>query len=239
MEQSKPTVLVLGSFHMSEHEELFSKKRQAEIEDVAAKLIEFQPTKIAVEMTAEKNGLLNRQYQEFMAGQFSLELNEIDQIGFRIASRLRHDQLYAVDWMGKSRMGYGEVDQWGKENQPELHKEIYDGIFLPELSSEKSVLEYYRELNDPVWLAKVHKMYLNMARIGEFNNYVGMNWLSWWYERNLIIFSNLTRLMSTDSERILFIVGCSHSSIITKFLEESGMCEIAEPLRYLSYRYLE
>ncbi|WP_409271917.1 DUF5694 domain-containing protein [Neobacillus sp. SCS-31] len=234
MKQSKPIVLVLGTFHMSEHEELFSEKRQAEIEEVVAKVIEFRPTKIAGEMTAEKNDLLNKQYQHFKMGQFALELNEIDQIGFRVASRLGHDQLFAVDWMGKARMGYGEVDQWGKENQPKLHQEIHERIFLPELGSGKSVLEYYRELNDPVWLAKVHKMYLNMARIGDFNNYVGMNWLSWWYERNLIIFSNLTRLMSSDNDRILFIVGCSHSSIITKFLEESETCGIAEPLEYLS-----
>ncbi|WP_316569507.1 DUF5694 domain-containing protein [Neobacillus sp. YIM B06451] len=234
MKKSKPTVLVLGSFHMSEHKELLSEKRQAEIEEVVAKVIEFRPTKIAVEMTAEKNDLLNQQYREFKLGRFSIELNEIDQIGFQSASILGHDKLYAVDWMGKSRMGYGEVEQWLKENQPELHKEIYEGIFLPELTSNKSVLEYYRELNDPVWLAKVHKMYLNMARIGDFSNYIGMNWLSWWYERNLIIFSNLTRLMNSDSDRILFIVGCSHSAIITKFLEESEMCEIADPLGYLS-----
>lgn len=234
MNQSKPTVLVLGTFHMSEHEELFSEKRQAEIEEVVAKLMEFQPSKIAVEMTAEKNDILNQQYQQYKSGQFALELNEIDQIGFRIASRLGHDKLYAVDWMGKARMGYGEVDQWVKENQPEMHQEIYDGMFLPELAGNKTVLEYYRELNDPVWLAKIHKMYLNMARIGDFNNYVGMNWLSWWYERNLIKFSNLTRLMSSDSDRILFIVGSSHSSFVTNFLEESGMCEIVEPLYYLS-----
>ncbi|WP_053368063.1 DUF5694 domain-containing protein [Bacillus sp. FJAT-27245] len=234
MQQSKPTVLVLGTFHMSEHKELFSEKRQAEIEEVVEKVIAFQPTKIAVEMTAEKNELLNQQYQLFKLGQFTLELNEIDQIGFRAASKLGHEQLYAVDWMGKSRMGYGEVEQWLKENQPDLHSDIYDGMFLPGLAEEKSILEYYRELNDPEWLAKIHKMYLNMARIGDFRNYVGMNWLSWWYERNLIIFSNLTRLLSPDSERILFIVGCSHSSIITRFLEESEICEIAEPLRYLS-----
>jgi len=73
-----------------------------------------------------------------------------------------------------------------------------------------------------------------MARIGNFNNYIGMKWLSWWYKRNLIIFSNLTRLINSEEESILLIVGSSHSSIITKFLEESGTIRIVKPLSYLS-----
>ena len=77
-------------------------------------------------------------------------------------------------------------------------------------------------------------MYVNIARIGGLNQYVGMDWLSWWYKRNLIMFANLTRLIDTEEERILFIVGASHTSIVTKFLEESEICEVVPPLSYLS-----
>ena len=43
-------------------------------------------------------------------------------------------------------------------------------------TSNKSVLAYYRELNDPSLLSKLHKLYINMARIGDLNNYVGIKW---------------------------------------------------------------
>lgn len=72
-----------------------------------------------------------------------------------------------------------------------------------------------------------------MSRIGNFDNYIGMEWLSWWYKRNLIIYSNLTRIVNSEDERILLIVDSSHISIITKFLEESEAFTIANPLDYL------
>lgn len=234
MEKHKPRVLVLGTFHMSDYDEFHSKNRQDEIEEVIAKVLNFKPTKIAVEMVADKNIDLNNKYKQYISGDYILEMNEIYQVGFRVASNLGHEQLYAVDWMGEAEMDYVVVEKWLKENQPELFKEIFEGLYLPELTSNKSVLDYYRELNDPSWLNQLHKLYLNMARIGNFDNYVGVKWLSWWYKRNLIIYSNLTRLIDSEEESILLIVGGSHSSIITKFLEESEAFRIAKPLIYLS-----
>lgn len=48
------------------------------------------------------------------------------------------------------------------------------------------------------------------------------------------MFANLTRLINLEEERILFIVGGSHSVIVNNFLEESEVCEIVQPLDYLS-----
>ena len=112
MEKQKPTVLVLGTFHMREYAELHSKNRQKEIEEVITKLVNFKPTKIAVEMVAELNEDLNNKYKQFNSGDYHLEMNEIYQVGFRLASKLNHEQLYAVDWMGEADMDYGEVEKW-------------------------------------------------------------------------------------------------------------------------------
>ncbi|MDG5472131.1 DUF5694 domain-containing protein [Jeotgalibacillus sp. ET6] len=233
MKEEKAKVLVLGSFHMSEIETLHTKKRQTEIEEVTVHIARFAPTKIAVEMPADKNMVLNEQYHQYKAGTHSLEMNEIDQIGFRLGQQLGHNQIYAVDWMGEAEMGYGEVEKWAKENQPERYKEIMDGLTIPALTESKSVIEYYRELNDPVWLESLHRMYVNWARIGDVNYYVGIKWLSWWYERNLILFANIARLAELKEDRILFIVGSSHSAIVANFIKESELCEIVEPLDYL------
>ena len=76
--------------------------------------------------------------------------------------------------------GYGEVENLVKENQPELLK--FEDLVFPELSEDKSIIDYYKELNAPTFLNKLHKMYVNIARMGGLNQYVGMNWLSWWYK---------------------------------------------------------
>lgn len=219
---------------MSELEGLDSEKRQIEIEELVSKLEKFKPTKIAVEMVLENSESCNEKYKQYKLGTYQLQMNEIFQVGFRLGLKLEHEQIYPTDWMGNSDMSYGDVESWAKENQPELLNKIYEGLESPELLEDKTVIDYYMELNAPTFLNKLHKMYVNIARIGDFNNYVGMNWLSWWYKRNLIMFANLTRLIDSEEERILFIVGCSHSTIVTKFIEESEVFEVVQPLSYLS-----
>ena len=234
LKSEKAKVLVLGSTHMSQHGGLNSERRQTEIEELVSKLESFKPTKIAVEMVPGDSEDCNEKYKKYKLGTYELEMNEIYQVGFRTGLKLGHEQIYPTDWMGDSDMGYGEVESWAKENQPELLNEIYEGLVFPELSEDKSIIDYYKEINDPTLLNTLHKMYVNLARIGDLDNYVGINWLSWWYKRNLIMFANLTRLIDSKEERVLFIVGASHLSIVNKFFEESEICEVVEPLSILS-----
>lgn len=219
---------------MSEHEGLHSAKRQTEIKELVCIIEDFKPTKIAVEMVAENHEFVNEKYKHYQLGTYELEMNEIYQVGFRLGVKLGHEKIYPIDWRGESELDYREVERWAKENQPVLLSELFEGIVFPELTESKSIIDYYKELNDPTLLNMLHKIYVNMARIGDFNNHVGMKWLSWWYKRNLIMFANLTRLIRSEEERILFLVGASHSTIITKFLEESEVCEVVQPLSYIS-----
>ncbi|MFD1928901.1 DUF5694 domain-containing protein [Sporosarcina siberiensis] len=234
MNQEKTEILVLGSFHMSEYEGLNSEKRQREIEELVSKLEKFKPTKIAVEMVPEDSESFNEEFNQYKLGTYKLKMNEIYQVGFRLGLNLEHEQIHATDWMGEADMSFGEVENWAKENQTKFLNEIYEGMKFPVLSEDKSVLDYYKELNAPALIDTLHKLHLNIARIGDVNDYVGMNWLSWWYKRNLIMFANLTRLIDSEDERILFIVGVGHVSIVTKFIEESELFEVVEPLSYLS-----
>ncbi|WP_025786183.1 DUF5694 domain-containing protein [Sporosarcina sp. D27] len=234
MKQEKAKFLVLGSFHMSEYEGLNSEKRQREIEELVSKLEKFKPTKIAVEMIPEDSKSYNDEFNQYKLGTYKLKMNEIYQVAFRLGLKMEHEQIYATDWMGDADMSFGEVESWAKENQPKLLNEIHEGLEAPVLLEDKSVIDYYKELNAPALIEKVHKLHLNIARIGDVTDYVGMNWLSWWYKRNLIMFANLTNLIDSEDERVLFIVGVGHSSIVTKFIEESELFEVGDPLSYLS-----
>jgi hypothetical protein len=65
LKREKAKVLVLGTFHMSEHEDLYSEKRQTDIEELVSIVANYGPTKIAVEMVAEKNEVLNKKYKQY------------------------------------------------------------------------------------------------------------------------------------------------------------------------------
>ena len=74
---------------------------------------------------------------------------------------------------------------------------------------------------------------MHFARIGEKENYIAMDWLRWWYQRNLIIYSNLTRLAKHDNERIFLIVGAGHLYTVNRFLKESNIFDVEYADAYL------
>lgn len=125
----KPQVMVLGTFHMRytqdlyrvEFDNLLSPKRQEEIRKVVNVLINYNPTKIALEVVKEKDNLLNEEYQQYVNGQLELKVDEIHQFGFRTAAELTHKNIYAVDWMESvGNRAISQVLDWAKIEQPEL-----------------------------------------------------------------------------------------------------------------------
>jgi hypothetical protein len=109
-EQSKPALMVLGAAHF-EHfdtpgrdlvnfdiEDVLSPRRQQEIEAVIVQLVEFHPTRIAIEMSEKNQAVLDQRYQDYREGRYELGRNEAAQLGLRLAARLGHERVYAVDW---------------------------------------------------------------------------------------------------------------------------------------------
>ncbi|MFC7677341.1 DUF5694 domain-containing protein [Paenibacillus sp. GCM10028914] len=82
-------------------------------------------------------------------------------------------------------------------------------------------------------MKKHHTMNINIARIGEIDNYIGLEWLNWWYQRNLIIFSNLARIATSCEDRLLLIIGASHVQILSQFLVESELFDLELGFSYL------
>lgn len=241
----KPKILLLGTFHMGptpdminiEVDDLLSAKRQQEILEVVELIKKFKPNKIALEIDTEKNHEVNQQYQKYRLGQLKLEVNEVHQLGFRIATDLAHDQLHCIDWMrGGGTKGAGDVYNWARDNQPELFEAIFGWLtnaFEHKSSTYKSILQMYRDHNEPSSIKKHHNMNINIARIGEIDNYIGLEWLNWWYQRNLILFSNLARIATSCEDRLLLIIGASHVQILSQFLVESELFDLELGFSYL------
>lgn len=245
MDSNKPTVLILGTFHMGPNQDLFNNemddlltpRRQQEIREVVDRIKRFNPTKLAVEEVTKNQSRLSRAYRQYLTGHFELELNEIHQVGFRIAAELNHKTIYAIDWMegGARTRGAGEVYEWAKAHQPDLFTSIF-GWLETEYKNQNptsTILDLYQNCNDPELIKKDHQMYINMARIGEIDNYVGMGWLIWWYQRNLILFSNLSRIATSSDDRILLLIGRAHVQILYQFLNESGLFQLESAENYL------
>lgn len=238
-------IMILGTFHMQGScdvhgevpEDIFSERRQKEIEQIITKIKQYQPTKIAVEIDRKKDNLLNQQYIDYLNQQVELTQNEVHQIAFRLAKQLEHQRIYAVDWMeqGVSISGCGECITYLTEKEPKLHAEISQYECEPvKLDQNTTILDVYQRINSVEYEEMTKAYYTNYARIGVDMDYYGLGWLNWWYQRNLIIFANLAELVTQDSnERVLLLIGAAHKGILSQMLADSKVFEVVDTLEYL------
>ena len=126
----KPQVMVLGTYHMANPghdmynlhaDDVRSPKRQQELAHLADVLAKFQPTKIAVEADADSKKV-PAAFQDYLAGKHELSQNEIEQIGFRLAKRLGHKELYPVNVDGEFPWQRVVNYAKAKDRSPELEK---------------------------------------------------------------------------------------------------------------------
>jgi len=243
--QTKPVVMILGTYHMGnpgrdlnnvKADDVRAEKRQKEIAEFIALIKKFKPTKIAVEVPIDKAKYLES-YAEYLAGKYELKANEIDQIGFRLARDLNHKQLYPIDWQGnfdfdkvlasaktnKQEAITDEMTTWGKNKTAEANEQM----------KTATITELLREMNDEKNVARFHQPYLTFARVGAGTDFAGADLVADWYERNLKIYANITRLADAPNERILVIIGAGHLKTLQQFVSESSEYDLERLSKYL------
>jgi hypothetical protein len=222
--EDKPTraeVLVLGTYHMSnpgrdvfnmQADDVLSPKRQQEIEQLLAVLKKFQPTKIAIE--SDPWGPRPKQYEEYVAGKYSLTRNEIDQVGFRLAKELGHKKIYPVDADGE--FPYQRVVNYAKASGRSQEFEAVSsetGAMVKaqnDYLASHSILEMLVRMNSDESVAQSIGLYYKLAQFGESGDWAGADLVADWFRRNMRIYLNVVKLIDAPNERILVIYGAGH-----------------------------
>jgi hypothetical protein len=221
-------------------DDVTSPERQKQVVQLVEKLKKFRPTKIVIECDLEDDAKTQEIYDKYLSGGYQLSKNETNQIGFRLAKELGLRKVYCVDWSDfwddpsinyeKYASKDAELDSFLKGVYRNLKKEI-------DTESEKlftlSVIDQLVLLNQPDRMEKDHKAYFDFIRIGRGKEYIGANYVSWWYRRNLTILDNIIRITDSPKERILVIYGAGHLKLLTQFAKESGFYNVESPLKYL------
>ncbi len=245
----KPTFVLLGTYHMgregnnvykSKTDDVTSPKRQKQIVKLIEKLEKYKPTKIAIECDIKDAARFQERYDRYLVGEYELSKNETNQIGFRLAKELKHKKVYCVDW------GIFPKDPlYNYQTYAEKHEEL--SSFLKDLRKQGtknndthnkklrrlSIIDQLILLNRPDKIERSHREYYDLMRIGRGDEYVGANYLSWWYGRNMKILVNIIRITDSPTDRILVIYGAGHNKLLTQFVKESGFYKVESPLKYL------
>jgi hypothetical protein len=238
-------LLLLGTYHFAnlgldyvqmEVVDVLSEAKQQEITAVHHTLATFQPTKIAVEAPYDKAESLNQQYAAYRAGSHQLTRNEIEQLGFRLAAQLNHDQIYAIDHPGK-HIPFDAALAYAEEHQPDFLTKFQETIARWEAKSSQlqqtaSMQEILREYNSPVFIADNHQLYLDLTAVGAGDTYIGAEALAGWYDHNIRIFANLRQIMQPD-DRVLVIYGAGHLAILHELARGFAGIELVDALDYL------
>ena len=235
---------------------VLARKRQREIRQLVEQLKAFSPTKIALEVDFSRDVEINAEYQGYLEGTYQLTRGEGDQIGYRLAKEMGHSKVYCVDYFRSAKdnpIFNGGIDDdlintmafAEKHNQEHLYgfypgdpgKVIVgeDGTVWTDPEGYEPIINLLIRINQPAWSRENQRAYLHSARVGLGEYYPGANWLVHiWYDRNLKIFVNLTRITESADDRILFIVGVGHVFLVQQFLEDSGDYIVESPLKYLN-----
>lgn len=227
----RPQVMFLGTFHFADagldsykpqHDiNILEPRRQKEVEQLVERLARFRPTKVCLEVRADDMEKIQGRYRDYLQGKYELKSNEIYQIGFRLAKRMGHTQVYGVDVWGR---GYYTDAQWEEEKKKfelpeksawdERYAKLY--AYDDELKTKLPLVDFFRYLNSPERVAVGHGHYLT----GTFHavkgdDYFGPdNLTGWWYNRNLRILANVLNLAATPEDRVFVLIGAGHLPIL-------------------------
>ena len=237
-------VMVLGVFHFNNPNADYAKfagidvltpQRQKEIESVVDQLARFEPTKIALERPVREADSLRARYQRYRRGNYTLTRNEIHQLGFRLAHKMSHSELFPIDYLLGMRMDslmmYARVhnETFFTEFNALVQKVV---AVFDKMQSEETIGFNLRFMNEPGNVLRVHEPYAEMTTVGGDGNYVGASVVSDWYERNLHIFANIARI-AKPGDRVLVIIGQGHAPILRELIHAHPTMELVEPLEYL------
>jgi hypothetical protein len=224
-------LLVLGTYHMApsgqdtfnaEVDDVRSAARQQQLAAVLDRLAAYAPTRVAIE-GAYVGSPWPERYRSFLKDEHPLGTNEIEQVGFRLARRLGHAEVYPVDfpmWMdgrvpaeiGKPRPRPSPSPAASPVPRPPAHvREMQD------LIRSGTILDVLRHVNSDRYVREDHAGYVATLRPDPDSDalYGTTDPVANWYKRNLRMFTNLYRL-AEPRERILLVVGSGHGAILRR-----------------------
>lgn len=246
-------LLILGTFHFKDAGldsykpevdiDIMSEERQAELAELLDRLAAFAPTKVLIEVDYDRNDEFNERYSAYLAGDYELGPNEIYQVGFRLARRMDHRRVYAVDADGRQYPDLPEDPEAyaAQHGQSAMLKgpwaERYMALYQAEdhAKAGRSLIETLLHTNDPERIRIGHGHYvLRSIGLGDETEYPGADHVTgWWYNRNLRIFANIVRF-TEPGDRLLLLIGSGHVPIIRHAADASPEYGLVEVSTYLA-----
>ncbi len=241
----------LGTFHFDQvhnpensNTNFFEKDRQSDIQKILSRLKLYQPDRIYIEREPKFQNSIDSIYQLYKVDKLQLRdlrngSGEVYQLAFQLAKELDLPAPLCVNYYAstsqsllssgknieKYQMALQDFQQLGRSTERDF------------IQGKASLLETLLLMNTPENLAKSYRLLFNIpayVKNGEFvnydkvdstsidKNYIGAEFISLLYERNLKIYSNILNTQQDNGgKRILMITGQTHVGVLQELLHNN------------------
>ncbi len=225
-------VLLFGVFHFAnpgrdvvrvDQVDVSTPANQAYLDGLAQRLCEFRPTTILSEFDRARESDIQKQLDSYSAGKSELPgINEIYQIGFRVAKACGIEKIYGFD---ESEIGWDAepLFEYLEKSAPDLF--VAFNAEITRLQAAQAAA--HRDLglrgllvraNDPEQDRLNKDFYLFTNAAGAGLGFEGADATARWWHRNFRMYANIQRY-ATGGERVLVVAGQGHTAILRDLLE--------------------
>ncbi|MEX2962041.1 DUF5694 domain-containing protein [Microbulbifer sp. TYP-18] len=223
-------VMLFGVFHFanpgqdvvkSEVIDVSTAENQQYLESLTERLAKQSPTHVMLECDPEQQEQFDQLFGSYLNGEHKLDINENQQLGFRIASKAGLEGVICYDernvhWNGTELMEYmsEKAPERGKLFQEKIQK-------FSEISTYRhknfSLQRMLRQDNDLSQDRENMNLYLMTNDIGAGDGFAGAaSSVSWWH-RNFRMYANI-QAIAQPGTRVIAIAGSGHTAILKTLL---------------------
>lgn len=244
-----PQVLVMGTFHFknpkldvikTEQLDVMEESEQEYLEKLAKQLSQFKPTVVMLEYGPKKHDAINKEYQDYLKGNFKLKANEIYQIGFRLAKMAGLKEVHSFDeqnihWQGDKLNEY--MKRKDLSALANYEQTITD--WVNKIGNQHKTLnlqELLIEANDEKIDRTNMGLYLLTNAVGAEDNFIGADTTASWWHRNFRMYARIQNKAKPDA-RIFVLGGQGHTAILRQLVNIDSRIEEEPVLSYLELEY--
>lgn len=239
--EDKIKVLNFATFHLSNSSDanfspvdINNPSVRKDVDKIVQKLVGFNPTIICVEVPSEYSEGINEIYQEYKTDQSKTTnwSEEINAIAFEVGRLSGVDNIYGIDY--KLGFDYPKLMQMAKDSKsPENAKFLETNAENLKQFNELSLLGKFEIINTEEWRSEALNFYNFLSTMHTDGNLEGVDIISDFYKRNLAIYSNFSDVPKDKNDRVLIILGGTHSAYFDLYLENNSAIELVNPKKYV------
>ncbi|MFA0809821.1 DUF5694 domain-containing protein [Microbulbifer epialgicus] len=223
-------VMLFGTFHFANPGrdtvklnviDVLTPENQAYLEQLTEKLASESPTHVMLECDPRIQDKIDIKFQAYLNGEHQLEVNEHQQLGFRIAAKAKLNGVICYDenqvhWDGAKLMSYMST------NAPERKKifdaEIADFGNLASKQHKTLPLRQLLQIDNSVERDKKNmNLYLMVNDIDSGEGFSGADASVSWWHRNFRMYANI-QAKAQPGTKVIAIAGSGHTALMKTLL---------------------